>query len=61
MGGYSECTIRVSVGPIESRGFRGWRWDVANNRFLSITSASVVFKRLPKIVETEQKQKPLWR
>jgi hypothetical protein len=45
MGGYRECMIRLSVGPIESRAVREWRWDVANNPALFIASVSVAFKR----------------
>jgi hypothetical protein len=63
MGGYSTCVISLGVGPVEEQNFRGWRWDVAKNAMLFITSADVRFKRdLQKAVEAlpEKKRSSFW-
>jgi hypothetical protein len=44
MGGYSESIIRIKVGPVEFEG-KNWRWDVAKNPSLFVTSVSIDFKR----------------
>ena len=63
IGGYSACTIQLSVGPVEMQSEHGWRWDVAKNHILSITAASISFHRvLPKAVEaTPEKRSSFWR
>jgi hypothetical protein len=59
-GGYSNCRIQLSAGPIESR-VGGWRWNVAKDPSRSISSASITFRReLPNIVEQKPKRRSFW-
>jgi hypothetical protein len=61
-GGYTECTLTVEVGPIESPGI-GWLWDVAKSPHLVIETVSVDFTRpAPKLDQpVEKKRSSLWR
>jgi hypothetical protein len=53
-GGYSECFIRVEVGPVESPHM-GWLWKVEQKLHLVISTVSVHFKRpVPKRVEVDE-------
>jgi hypothetical protein len=57
-GGYSECTIGLEVGPIESPA-GGWLWDVAKNPHLVIDAVTVSFERpapTPTLAKPEQKK-----
>lgn len=48
-GGYSECTINLDIGPIETPKpieSDEWLWDVANSPRLIIETVSVAFIRL---------------
>jgi hypothetical protein len=44
-GGYTECTISLNIGPIETAGILLWQWDVAKNPHLVIDTVSVSFRR----------------
>jgi hypothetical protein len=47
-GGYTECGIRIEVGPVEFPSI-GWLWNVEQQPFLIIGTVSVQFKRpVPK-------------
>jgi hypothetical protein len=58
-GGYSECTISLHIGSIESRE---WLWDVANSPQLVIDAIEVSFIRLALQLDPPTEKKRLfWR
>ena len=64
-GGYSECRIRLSVGPVESApGPDDWLWDVAKSPYLVIDTVEVSFERpapTPTLAKPEPKKSSWWR
>jgi hypothetical protein len=61
-GGYSECKIRLRVGPVESPPEDEWLWDVAKSPHLVIDAVTVSFERpAPTLGKPEQKKSFWWR
>jgi hypothetical protein len=60
-GGYSECTIMLNIGPIESAV--GWLWDVGQSPHLVIDTIAISFTRPPPTLgeTTEKKRSSFWR
>jgi hypothetical protein len=57
-GGYSECTISLHIGPIESAGGE-WLWDVAKSPHLVIDTVSISFRRpARRLGELEERKSP---
>jgi hypothetical protein len=57
-GGYNECSITLSVGPVESPA---WLWDVAKSPHLVIDGVSVSFERPAPVLGKSKEKKSFWR
>jgi hypothetical protein len=56
-GGYSECSLMVEIGPVESDVGPGWMWDVSKSPHLVIDAVTLSFKRsVPTLGESEEKK-----
>jgi hypothetical protein len=61
--GYTECTITLGIGPVESLPLEGWLWNVTENPHLVIDTVSVAFERPAprRASRDEQKRSSFWR